>query len=59
MKLIVVGFIWAFVHHLFAGMRYLLLDLHIGIAKEPAQRSAKVVLIAGILATAILAVRIW
>jgi succinate dehydrogenase / fumarate reductase cytochrome b subunit len=58
-KLIVVGFVWAFMHHLFAGIRYLLLDLHIGIAKEPAQSSARVVLIAGLVATALFAARIW
>jgi succinate dehydrogenase / fumarate reductase cytochrome b subunit len=58
-KLIVVGFVWAFMHHLFAGLRYLLLDLHIGIAKEPAQSSARVVLIAGLVATAVFAARIW
>jgi succinate dehydrogenase / fumarate reductase cytochrome b subunit len=58
-KLIVVGFVWAFMHHLFAGIRYLLLDLHIGIAKEPAQSSARVVLIAGLVATAVFAARIW
>jgi succinate dehydrogenase / fumarate reductase cytochrome b subunit len=46
-------------HHLFAGIRYLLLDLHIGIAKEPAQSSARVVLIAGLVATAVFAARIW
>jgi succinate dehydrogenase / fumarate reductase membrane anchor subunit len=27
-KLIVVGFVWSFMHHLFAGIRYLLLELH-------------------------------
>jgi succinate dehydrogenase / fumarate reductase cytochrome b subunit len=58
-KLIVVGFVWSFMHHLFAGIRYLLLDLHIGIAKEPAQSSARVVLIAGLVATAVFAARIW
>jgi succinate dehydrogenase / fumarate reductase cytochrome b subunit len=58
-KLIVVGFVWAFMHHLFAGIRYLLLDLHIGIAKEPAQSSARVVLIAGRVAPALFAARIW
>jgi succinate dehydrogenase / fumarate reductase, cytochrome b subunit len=58
-KLILIGFVWAFMHHLFAGIRYLLLDLHIGIAKEPAQSSAKVVLALGIVATALFAYRIW
>jgi succinate dehydrogenase / fumarate reductase cytochrome b subunit len=58
-KLVVIGFVWAYLHHLFAGIRYLLLDIHVGIAKEPAQASAKVVLIAGIIATAVFAARIW
>ncbi len=58
-KVVVIGFIWAYLHHLFAGIRYLLLDLHIGIDIAPAQASAKVVLIAGLIVTAIFAVRIW
>lgn len=58
-KLIVIGFVWAYLHHFFAGIRYLLLDLHMGIALEPARASAKLVLVAGIVATAIFAARIW
>ncbi len=58
-KCILIGFVWAFMHHLFAGIRYLLLDLHIGINKAPAQVSAKVVLVAGLVATAIFTARIW
>jgi succinate dehydrogenase / fumarate reductase, cytochrome b subunit len=57
-KLITIGFIWSFMHHLFAGIRYLLLDLHIGIALAPARLSAKIVLVAGIVATVIFAVRV-
>lgn len=58
-KLILVGFIWSFMHHLFAGIRYLLLDLHIGIALQPARLSAKLVLVAGLVSTLIIAARIW
>ncbi|HEU0199241.1 MAG TPA: succinate dehydrogenase, cytochrome b556 subunit [Burkholderiaceae bacterium] len=43
MKLVLLGVIWSFLHHFFAGIRYLLLDLHIGIEKEPANRSALIV----------------
>jgi succinate dehydrogenase / fumarate reductase cytochrome b subunit len=32
--------IWAFLHHVVAGIRYLLLDLHLGIAKSRATQSA-------------------
>ena len=28
-KLIVLGFVWSYLHHLFAGIRYLLLDIHV------------------------------
>jgi len=43
-KLVLLAVIWAMLHHLVAGIRYLALDLHIGIAKEPARRSALLVL---------------
>jgi len=39
-KLVLLALIWAILHHLFAGIRYLALDLHMGIAKEPSTRSA-------------------
>ncbi|HUL63909.1 MAG TPA: succinate dehydrogenase, cytochrome b556 subunit [Burkholderiaceae bacterium] len=39
-KLVVLALVWAILHHLFAGIRYLALDLHVGIAKEPSTRSA-------------------
>ncbi len=58
-KLIVIGFVWSFMHHLFAGIRYLFLDLHIGVALAPARLSAKLVLVAGVVSTLIIAARIW
>ena len=42
-KVVVAGLIWAFIHHFCAGIRFLLLDLHIGIDKEPARKSAAIV----------------
>lgn len=44
-KLVLLGVIWALLHHLVAGIRYLALDLHVGIAKEPATRSAVAVFV--------------
>ena len=58
-KLIVLGFVWAYLHHLFAGIRYLLLDINVGIALEPARTSARVVLALGVIATILVGVRIW
>ncbi|MDD2885074.1 MAG: succinate dehydrogenase, cytochrome b556 subunit [Dechloromonas sp.] len=42
-KVILAGLLWAFVHHFCAGIRFLLLDLHVGIEKEAARKSAGVV----------------
>jgi len=53
-KVIFAGLIWAFVHHFCAGIRFLLLDLHIGIEKEAAGKSAAVVLAVSIPLTLIL-----
>jgi succinate dehydrogenase / fumarate reductase cytochrome b subunit len=53
-KLILIGFVWAFVHHFLAGIRYLLLDVHLGITKEAAQSSARWVLGLGLALTALI-----
>ena len=58
-KLILLGFVWCYMHHLFAGVRYLLLDVHVGIALEPARTSARIVLASGVIATVLVGVRIW
>ena len=42
-KVILAGLIWAYLHHFCAGIRFLLLDLHVGIEKEAARKSAAVV----------------
>jgi succinate dehydrogenase / fumarate reductase cytochrome b subunit len=53
-KVILAGLLWAFVHHFCAGVRFLLLDLHVGIEKEAARKSAAVVLAVSIPLTLIL-----
>ena len=58
-KLILIGFIWAYLHHFLAGIRYLLLDVHVGIKKEAAQTSAKAVIALGIIGTILIGVRLW
>ncbi len=39
------GLVWAYLHHFCAGIRYLLLDLHIGDELKPARQSSVVVLV--------------
>jgi succinate dehydrogenase / fumarate reductase, cytochrome b subunit len=53
-KVVLAGLIWAFVHHFCAGIRFLLLDLHIGIEKQAARKSAGVVFAVSIPLTLIL-----
>ena len=53
-KVILAGLLWAFVHHFCAGIRFLLLDLHVGIEKEAARQSAAVVFSVSIPLTLIL-----
>ena len=43
-KLVLLVLIWAFVHHLLAGIRFLTLDLHIAGEREPSALSARIVL---------------
>jgi len=43
-KLILLVLIWGYLHHFCAGIRYLVLDLHIGLDKASAQKSAGIVL---------------
>ena len=58
-KVVMLGVIWAYAHHFFAGIRFLLLDLHIGIDKAPARTSAVVVMALGVVATAVIGWCLW
>lgn len=44
MKLVLLALIWGYLHHFCAGIRYLILDLHIGLDKHSATKSASIVL---------------
>lgn len=59
MKLIAIGFLWAYLHHFFAGLRFLLLDLHVGTELAQARASSKLVLALGIACTFLVAVALW
>ena len=52
-------FIWAFCHHLCAGIRYLFLDLNKGIELRPARVSSVAVLAASLLLTAYFGSKLW
>ena len=58
-KIICLGLIWSFLHHFCAGIRYLLLDLEIGIEKSESNRSAIIVLIVGLFLTAAVGLKLF
>ena len=58
-KLVLLGFIWLYAHHFWAGIRYLLLDVHWGVDKAPARASAYAVLALGVITTLLIGWRIW
>ena len=58
-KLVALALLWSVVHHVFAGLRHLLLDAHVGIDLVSARRSSAIVLVLGVLATAAIALRLW
>jgi succinate dehydrogenase / fumarate reductase, cytochrome b subunit len=59
MKLILLGLVWAFLHHLVAGIRYLVLDLHIGLDKGPSRSSALAVFAVSIPLTLLAGLRLF
>jgi succinate dehydrogenase / fumarate reductase cytochrome b subunit len=58
-KLVLIGLVWAYLHHLIAGVRHLLADIHIGLELASARQSAAVTLVLGILLTLAIAVKLW
>lgn len=59
MKLVLIGLLWGYLHHLLAGLRHLFLDLDIGTELETARLSSMIVLAAGIALTLVVGVMLW
>ena len=58
-KLVLIGLLWAYLHHLCAGIRHLLLDLDIGTELAAARASSWAVLAVSLALTAVAGVMIW
>ena len=58
-KLMLIGFAWAFFHHFFAGIRHLAADVHWMTSLQKARFSGRVVLWLGAIAVLIFSVVIW
>jgi succinate dehydrogenase / fumarate reductase cytochrome b subunit len=58
-KLLLIGLAWALFHHLFAGIRFLLLDVQLGLQLERARASAFIAIVAAIVCALALGVWLW
>jgi succinate dehydrogenase / fumarate reductase, cytochrome b subunit len=58
-KLLLLGFIWAYLHHFCAGIRFLLLDMHKGVEKYTASKTAISVIVISMLLTAAVALKMF
>lgn len=58
-KVMLFGVLAAFFYHLFAGLRFLLLDMGLGVALTSARRAAWLVIGASIVSSAVLGVWLW
>jgi succinate dehydrogenase / fumarate reductase, cytochrome b subunit len=58
-KLFLIGMLWALVHHLLAGIRFLLLDVHIGVELKPTRMASWAVMIASLVLTLLGASWLW
>ena len=57
-KLILLGLVWAFLHHFCMGIRILLIDVHVGVEKEQARSSAMAVMVISLALTAIFGLKL-
>jgi len=57
--LILLGLLWAYLHHFCAGIRFLLLDVHVGTDLPAARQSSRLVLAVSLVLTLILGVFLW
>jgi len=57
-RLILLGLVWAFLHHFCMGIRLLLIDLHIGVEIQQSHTSAKVVMVVSLALTLIFGLKL-
>jgi len=59
-KLVALALIWAYLHHFIAGVRHLWMDVsHAAVSKEFGRKSAQFTLIASLLLTAVLGLKLF
>ena len=57
-KLILLGLMWAFLHHFCMGIRILLIDIHVGVEKQQAHNSAMAVMVVSLALTLVFVLKL-
>lgn len=58
-RLLILGLVWAYLHHFCAGIRHLFMDLHVGLDKASARKSAIGVFAVSLPLTALVALKLF
>jgi len=59
LKIILLVLLWASLHHFCAGLRYFAIDLHYVRTLGQARNSSKMVMVASVLLTVLIGVKLW
>jgi succinate dehydrogenase / fumarate reductase, cytochrome b subunit len=58
-KLVVLALLWAYLHHFCAGIRHLVMDVHVGVDKDSGRQTAAAVFIVSLLLWVALAAKLF
>lgn len=58
-KLVLIGLVWGFFHHFFAGLRYLAMDMDYGLDLDKTRRSSKLVMVFSLGLTVLIGGWLW
>jgi succinate dehydrogenase / fumarate reductase cytochrome b subunit len=58
-KLVILALVWAYLHHFCAGIRHLLMDVHMGLDKDSARKSSIAVFAVSLPLTAVVALKLF
>jgi succinate dehydrogenase / fumarate reductase cytochrome b subunit len=58
-RIILLGLIWAFLHHFCMGLRILLIDVHVGVEKQQSRTTAMVVMVVSLALTAAFGLKLF
>lgn len=58
-KFVLIGLLWAYLHHFCAGIRHLAMDMHQGLELETARATSYAVLAVSLALTVVIGVKLW